>query len=403
MRVIDLAVKDLTQIARDRMSAVFLLIMPVVFTLMFGFAFGGFGGQVDPRLPVAVIDEDGSRLSAGLLGLLDQSSAIRRAPREGQDAETVQLEAAVQEGDLAAAIIVPAGYGPDLLAGGRPRLAVIAKSGDLAGQTALREIQAAAMRMAAAVQAAQLSAEAVAARGGEVGPGFVEAASEQALQAWQDQPLTVATTESGAVAQESSGVMESGFSHISPAMMVQFAMAGLIPAADVLVTERTSRALRRLLTTATSRVQIILGHWLAMFAVLLAQLVVLTAFGQLLRVDYMRQPLAVALLIGAIAFWTASLGLLIGVLAKRRDQVIIFALVPMFVLGGMGGAWMPLEVTGRTFQAIGHLLPTAWAMDGLENIVIRGLGLESIWLPLGVMLAFGVVLFGLAVWRFRFE
>lgn len=404
MRVIDLAVKDLTELVRDRMAAVFLLIMPVVFTLMFGFAFGGFGvGQADPRLPVAVNDEDGSRLAAGLLGLVDQSSAIRRAAREGSEAEIAQLEQAVQEGDLAAAVIVPAGYGGDLLAGGQPRLIVIAKSGDLAGQAALREIEAAATRLAGAVQVARLSAEAVAARGGQVGADFVEAASEQALQAWQDPPLAVATSESGALAQESSGVMESGFSHTSPAMMVQFAMAGLIPAAQVLVAERKSRALRRLLTTAMSRFQIILGHWLAMFALLLAQLVVLATFGQLLGVNYAWQPLAVALLIGAIAFWIASLGLLIGVLAKGEDQVIIFALVPMFVLGGMGGAWMPLEVTGKIFQTIGHLLPTAWAMDGLENIVVRGLGLESVWLPVGIMLAFGVILLGLAVWRFRFE
>jgi len=75
----------------------------------------------------------------------------------------------------------------------------------------------------------------------------------------------------------------------------------------------------------------------------------------------------------------------------------------MFVLAGVGGAWVPLEYTGRAFQAIGHLLPTAWAMDGFENIVIRGLGLESVWLPAGIMLACAVALFALAAWRFKFE
>jgi ABC-type multidrug transport system permease subunit len=64
---------------------------------------------------------------------------------------------------------------------------------------------------------------------------------------------------------------------------------------------------------------------------------------------------------------------------------------------------MPLEFTGKTFQTIGHLLQTAWAMDGIQNIIMRGLGLESVLLPAGIMLAYAVAFFALAVWRFRFE
>jgi hypothetical protein len=59
MRVIDLTLKDLRQIVRDWRAAVFLLGMPIIFTLMFGFAFGGRGGtgQSDPRLPVSLLDQ----------------------------------------------------------------------------------------------------------------------------------------------------------------------------------------------------------------------------------------------------------------------------------------------------------------------------------------------------------
>ena len=186
--------------------------------------------------------------------------------------------------------------------------------------------------------------------------------------------------------------------------MVQCAIAGLIGVASILVLERKSGALRRLLTTDISRVEIILGHYLAMVVIILAQLAILIGFGQLaLGVDYMREPLATLLVMVGTALWTASLGLLIGTLAKTEDQIIIFSLIPMFILAGMGGAWVPLEFTGDTFQTIGHLLPTAWSMDGFENIVIRGLGLESVLLPVAVMLAYAVALFALTAWRFRFE
>ena len=39
-------------------------------------------------------------------------------------------------------------------------------------------------------------------------------------------------------------------------------------------------------------------------------------------------------------------------------------------------------------------------MIGLQNIVMRGQGLESAWLPVGVLMAYAAGFFGLAVWRF---
>ena len=411
MRALDLAIKDLKQLVRDWKSAMFLVAMPVVFTLIFGFAFGGVAtGEEDPRLPVGFLDQDGSRLSASLLGLLQASDVIRPVVLEGKDAATDRIDKQVRDQDLAAAVIVPSGYGQQALAGDSARLVVIADATSSAGPTTQSEIQAAAARLAGAVEAAQLSAQAYAERVGfaddTAQQAFLEETLDRAIAAWENPPLTVNATQSGAIAEKEKGstVMQSGFSHTAPSMMVQFAIAGLIGAATVLVLERKSRALRRLLTTAISRVEIILGHYLAMVAMILAQLVILVAFGQLLlRVDYMREPLAILLVMVATALWTASLGLLIGTLAKSEDQVIIFSLIPMFVLAGMGGAWVPLEYTGKTFQTIGHLLPTAWAMDGFENIVVRGLGLESVLVSVGVMLAYAVVLFVLAAWRFRFE
>lgn len=410
MRALDLAAKDLLQLVRDWKSAMFLLALPIVFTLMFGFAFGGFGGgEEDPRLPIGFVDRDGSHASASLIALLEASGAIRPVALEGRDASDDRVDSQVQEGDLEAIVIVPPGYGQRLMSGDPLQLAVVADEGSTAEQAALREIQVAASHLAGAAQAAQLSARAYAAQVGFADDGarqaFLAEGLEQALEAWADPPLKVRETQSGAVVEEEgSVVMRSGFAHTSPSMMVQFAIAGLIGVASILVLERKSGALRRLLTTDIARVEIILGHYLAMVVIILAQLVILIAFGQLaLGVDYMREPLATLLVMVGTAWWTASLGLLIGTLAKTEDQIIIFSLIPMFVLAGMGGAWVPLEFTGDTFQTIGHLLPTAWSMDGFENIVIRGLGLESVLLPVAVMLAYAVALFVLAAWRFRFE
>jgi ABC-2 type transport system permease protein len=75
----------------------------------------------------------------------------------------------------------------------------------------------------------------------------------------------------------------------------------------------------------------------------------------------------------------------------------------MFVFAALGGAWFPLEVAGKAFAAVGHIMPTAWAMDGFQNILIRGLEFQSVLVPAGVLFLYTAAFFGLAIWRFRFE
>ena len=409
MRAIDLALKDLSQIFRDWKAALFLVLMPVGFTLLFGFVFSGAGGgDGDPRLPVGFVDgDDGRPTSTHLLTLLQGSESIRPEVWDRDDLDAAKDRVAA--GEWAAAVIVPAGFGDGALGTGEddsPRLVIVVDPASNAGHTAQAGIQRAAMRLMSATQAARLTANAYQDQGETVDQAFLYTTLERAITAWGDPPLQVITNQSGAAveaASESEGAAND-YAHSSAGIMVQFAMAGLIGAASILVLERKSGSLQRLLTTPISRLEIILGHYLAMYAMVLLQLVILVAFGQIfLAVPYMGAPLATSLMIVVTAFWAASLGLLIGTVARTEEQVIIMTLILMLVLAGLGGAWMPLEFTSEAFQTVGHLTPTAWAIDGFENIVVRGLGLASVWVPALVTLGFGLVFFALAAWRFKFE
>jgi ABC-2 type transport system permease protein len=187
-------------------------------------------------------------------------------------------------------------------------------------------------------------------------------------------------------------------------MMVQFAIAGLLGAAEVLVLERKSGSLRRLLTTPIRRYEVLLGHYLAMVIMIFTQFVILIVFAQVfLDVPYFSAPLATFLVALSTSAFAAALGLLISTLAKTSEQVVVFSLIPMFVLSGLGGAWVPLEFTGEAFQKVAYLTPLAWSMTAFKNIIERGQGLESVILPVLIVTGFAVAVFGLAVWRFKFE
>jgi ABC-2 type transport system permease protein len=231
-----------------------------------------------------------------------------------------------------------------------------------------------------------------------------EAAFGQAMEAWQSPPLGT-QSEMAIIPHPEYGT--SGFnaySQASPGMIVQFAVYGLIQSAMVLVLERKTGALQRLLTTPISRFGVITGHVVAMFVVAAVQILLLVAVGVLaFGVPYMHDPAATLLMVVSMAIWSASLGLLIGAISKEEGQVIMYSLLAMMVLSAMGGAWFPLDVSGEAFSTIGHFLPTAWAMDGMQNIIVRGQGLASVLQPAGILLGYTAAFFALAVWRFKFE
>ncbi len=409
MRILDIALKDLLQLVKDWKSFLFLLAMPIAFTLVFGFAFGGFGienEETDLRLLVGIIDQDrlDGQFSQELLELINKSDVIR-PEIISEEIQPEEIEKKVNDDEFPAIIIIPSGYSDSLLSDEPLRLTTILKPDTKAGATAQNAIQAAVNRLVNAIGAAQFSVrvhegqqpfEDEASR-----QTFFDQALKQAVAAWDQPPFKVISRQTGVDEKEPS---ENAFTHSSPGMMVQFAIAGLIGAAEVLVLERKSGSLKRLLTTATSRWDIMLGHFLAMFLMIFIQIAILIIFAQVfLDVPYLSAPLATLLVAVCTALFTGSMGLLIGTLAKKPEQAVVMSLIPMFILSGLGGAWVPLELTSQTFQTIGHFTPIAWAMDGFQNIVMRGMGLESVLLPAAILLGFATALFGIAVWLFKFE
>jgi ABC-2 type transport system permease protein len=411
MRVLDIAFKDLRQILRDKRSALFLVIMPILFTVFFGLIFSPKSSadqKSDPRLPVGWMNQDpGGLLSASLESLLANSDVIRPVvmDREGAD----QAGERVAKGELAAVITMPAGYSQAVTTGQPASLEVIADQSTPAGRMVVTAVDTLTGRLLGAVESANLSAQLY-----QDQVGFTDEASRQAyfqdsfrqaVLGWNQPPLTVQVEQAtGKASPANSAEKVNGFTQSSAGMLVQFVMFGLINASMLLVLERKTHCLQRLLTTPVKRAEVIGGHILAMFLVVFTQEALLVILGQFVfKVNYLREPGAILLLMVALAVWAASLGLLIGAIAKKEDQVVVMCLVVMFIFSALGGAWFPLDVAGKAFSFVGHLLPSAWAMDGFQNIVLRGLGFNSVLLPVGLLLVYTLAFFGLALWRFKFE
>jgi ABC-2 type transport system permease protein len=389
-RTLAIAAKDLKQILLDRRSAIFLVLMPVVFTAFLGIAFR-WPSHDDPRPLVGVCDVDSTALSGQVSKLLE-SGGLVRVEQLGR-AAAGKADDLVRRGRYDLVLIVSAGYAESAgLA-----LEAVSDRTEPQAQVALQAVEAEGARLAISARVGRLVA-------GVLGPGAsATALAEQAGAGWQDPALSIRRETTGP-APAKRRIVANGFAQSSPGTLVQFAIFGVMTAAMLLVLERRSRTLARLLSAPVTRAQVIAGHVVAMFVVTFLQGLLLVVLGQLVfGVDYARAPAGVLVVLAALSLWVASLGLFIGVIAKSQEQVSMFSMIAMFLFAAGGGAWFPLEITGRTFSFLGHLLPSAWAMDGFQNVVLRGLGFGSALVPAAVITGYAVLFFAVAVWRFRAE
>lgn len=394
MKILDLVLKDLRQMLYDKNSALFLVAMPIVFTFFMGYAYrSGESSAEDPHIPLAWVDEEpAGEMSNMLYTYLADEESLEITSMEFDDAQN-----ALQRGKVDGILVIPADFDQKVQENKDPQLTLIADTTTTTGQSVYQLLRTPVSQLMSSFEIGHLSAENL------DDPNEFLPTVNLAWKKWASHNLdTLVRLEQASGQQEESWFGDNPYNQASPGIIVQFAIIGLVTSGQVLMQERKTRTLQRLMTTSMRPWQIIAGHMLAMFTIVFLQTALMIIFGQfVLKVNYLRVPLGTLLIAISLGLWVASMGLLIGTLAKSDNQVVLYSMLAMFVFSALGGTWFPLEGAGETFATIARLLPSTWAMIGLQNILIRGLDLASLWQPTAILLAYALVFFLLAVWRFR--
>ena len=99
--------RDLRLFFADRRAVIMSFIAPIAIASFFGYIFGGGGGnQENSRIPVLVIDQDGSAISQEIVSRLRSDKAL-----EMKSSAPDQARSAVQKGTATVALIIPKDFG----------------------------------------------------------------------------------------------------------------------------------------------------------------------------------------------------------------------------------------------------------------------------------------------------
>jgi ABC-2 type transport system permease protein len=195
----------------------------------------------------------------------------------------------------------------------------------------------------------------------------------------------------------------SAFDRSMPGFAILFALFGLNTAAASLLQEKDDGTFRRLLIAPVPRYALLGGKLVTQFVLTLAQLTLLFTIAFLVfKLDLGSWQL-IALLLVSTSVATTGLGMLLVSLLKSRRQLPALVTLTTLITSTIGGAWWPLWTEPQWMQQLAKLGVTAWALEGLNGVMIFGKGFDGIKFDIFGLLGYGAICFLLALRLFRFQ
>jgi len=423
-----LVLKDLKIYVSDPRAVIFSILAPILIASFFGYIFAGEGREEVGRVKVLLADRDGSAISKELASRLAADPAL--------DIETSapeRLREAVRRGRAAVAIDLPPGFGAD--AGQaffgdptrkKPRLAMLYDptrateasmvQGILAGhvmEAVSKEMFTGPAGRAAASDALKGLEEAKGLSPAEKGAlrellGGVTRWNElnaargdgQAAQPGLTIPFEVSKQE----VTSGEGVPYNAYAHSFAGMGVQFILFMGIEMGVGLLLLRRHGLWQRLRAAPLSRATLLGSRATSTALLSLFILCCLFLFARVVFGVRIEGSLAgfLAICFG-FSLLTAAFGLLLAGFGRTPEGTRGIAIVATLFLVMLGGAWVPTFVFPPWLQRLTFVVPTRWAVDGLDATTWRGLGLADVTWPILLLFGAALVLGAAAVARFRWD
>lgn len=168
------------------------------------------------------------------------------------------------------------------------------------------------------------------------------------------------------------------------------------------VREREEGTLEQLAVTPLRPVDVIIGKVAPYFAVAVIDMIVITVVGIAIFDVPFRGSLVLFLAFALVfLFVVLGFGVLISTVSHSQSEAVqlaIMVLLPQVMLSGM---IFPLASMAPGVRWIGYLLPLTYFVMGMRGVFLKASSASALALPLILLTVMAVVIFGLAILRFR--
>jgi ABC-2 type transport system permease protein len=384
--VIAILGKDLRLRMRDRSVLLFALIAPLGLMLVLSSVFPDEGSL---RIRAVVVDEDG-----GVVGEAFRTELVARLLDEEviSDGRTLTREdafAAVRDGSVSVAWIVPAGTSDRVAAGGAVGVEVVGNPDRTLAVSVARSVAAGFAGEVARVTAAVTTV--TVATGLPPDAELIAAVRDAAASTPRPAVVTQRTVASLRLPQRDQ--LTAGMAVFFLLFTVQLGVLGLLE-------ERQQGTLPRLRAAPIAIGTVLAGKALGALLLGLASMTVLALAARLLLGASWGPPIATMIAVVAVTVTAAAIMAAVGTFARSAEQASNLQSIVAVGLGLLGGVFVPAR--GAVAETLALLSPHHWFLTGLG--AARSEGEWSAVLPsVGAQLAIAAGAIAIAVWRTRRE
>lgn len=354
---------------RDRTALMLTFILPLLFFSVFALVFGAMDRPDLRPLDTAVVVEQDNPIGQRLRQVIAASPQVRlvELPDMPRPIDGHALRQYVREGSAQVVIAVPQGFHLPLGRpnGGRPTVWVCAnESHPMAAALAEGLIQSAALTLA--LESA-----------GVLEPG--SAPSQPAVR--------------GLVGVETLPALAGGgkkpsIAYFAAGIGVMFLLFSVSGRSALLIEERETGVLMRLMASRLTVTQFLLGRW--SFLVLLGSVQVVCMFvwaALAFGLDLWTVPHLAGLIVMTItsAAAAAALGVLLAVSCRTRAQLNGVATVVILIMSVLGGSLFPRFLMPEQMQWLGRFTFNAWALDGFQKVFWYEASPAALWVEMTVL------------------
>ena len=365
--------RALLQFRHDRRTLVFILIVPLLMMLIFGYTFGG-----EPKgVSLAIVNLDQHVVLQGQ----QQNVSFAESIVKNLDRETFNLQyfdtlenakKELNKGNIRGVLFFPANFSQNLvtrfsypgenidfsiiqlgLDGTNPTLATTVRKGL---QDALQKIYA----------------------------NIQEVFN---LQTNTD-PITVDVFYENVDAGNIKFIDYFAPGVISFAIMMVTIMITII----LFVNERRTGTLPRLLASPASEAEIVLGYAIAFaFIGIFQSIVVIVTAILIFHIIIIGNIFLALFVLILLAIGHQGLGILLSAGAKNELQAIQFIPLIIFPSILLAGLFWPIESIPSYLQPLSYIIPLRYGIDAERAIMLRGWGLGEIWIQISILFLFALI------------
>jgi ABC-2 type transport system permease protein len=357
-RVLAVVSKEAREIVRDSITVGVSILLPLVMLFLFGYAISL---DVDD-VALGVLDHDKSPASRELTDGFVQSgyfSLIR-------DFRTVgQVEDALQRGQIKMALVIPPRFHADLVRKTQPVVQVLVDG------TYSVTAMVAANYAQTIVSGFRLPKR----------PDVVKLE----IRVWYNAPMR-------------------SINYVVPGLYAVILMAfPPLLTALALVREKESGSIQQIFASPLTPAEFIIGKLIPYGLIAFAQMLMVISVGFFwFEVPFQGN---LGLLMGTsfiFVFCTVGIGLLVSTITRSQLTAMLLALIitlmPSFLFSGF---LFPIFTMPYVLQLYTTIFPTRYFVELSRGIVLKGGGLDDLWLNVVILLVYTFSVFILAAWRFR--